>query len=91
MTIWKQNVINALTPLQLNTVERYAQGFTYPILAEADGVTSQAIEDRLQKARKNLRVERTEDLCRALGITCRGHKPTLNGGLKIQEIDYANT
>ncbi|MGD1852804.1 MAG: helix-turn-helix transcriptional regulator [Leptolyngbyaceae cyanobacterium] len=70
-----------LTPIQKETVEKYAQGMTYPQLAEYYDVSVAAIRDRLELARKKTGAETTKQLCESMGLKCIGHKPTLNGGL----------
>lgn len=81
MTISKQNVINALTPLQLSTVELYVKGATYSAIAERQDRSQEAIRLRLKSARQKLDANSTAEICESLGLGCIGHKPTLNGGV----------
>lgn len=81
MTIEKQNVINHLTPTQLQAVEAYAEGMTYPQLADHLSISQNAVWWRLRRARTRLQADSTEQLCHSLGLGCIGHKPTLNGGV----------
>ena len=74
MSITKQNVINALTPIQLNTVERYSRGMSYEDLAYEDDCTTRAIGWRLRRARAKLQAASTEELCESLGLGCVGHR-----------------
>ena len=83
MTIWKQNVINTLTPLQLERVELYAQGLTYVVLAERYGCSQESINQSLKLARCKVGAATTKELCEALGLDCIGHQPIINGGLEL--------
>ena len=83
MTVWDQNIINNLTPLQQERLQLYAQGFTYAALAEHYNCSQGSINQSLSAARQKLGATTTRELCEALGLECIGHKPTLNGGLEL--------